>query len=300
MEKTRKRRSLEELNVMDNFLMNAVAADSLVGKSFCQVLLSTLLQRKIGEVTVQVQSFIQGDTPDLRGIRMDVEVKESISEETCAAECKIYDIEPQIRIVEHLPKRSRFYQAKLDGKYLNVGEKEWNQLPDLYVMMITDYDPFGEKRMIYTFRNICQEMPEVEYNDGLTFVYFNVNGTIGGNEEIKSLLTYLKCSKIENVVDDTTRTIHHYVEHTKQSSLWRGKYMTIGEMLDEERDNGFQDGYKSGHDAGFQSGHDAGHSQGLEEGALQMCISLVKEGLLSIEKAAEKAGVSQAEFHIYL
>ncbi len=39
------KRTLKGLNIMDDFLMNALASDPLVGKQFCQTVLSVLLQR---------------------------------------------------------------------------------------------------------------------------------------------------------------------------------------------------------------------------------------------------------------
>lgn len=135
MTRKRKRKSLEELNVMDDFLMNAVTSDPKVGEPF------------------------------------------------------IYDIEPQNRKVDHLPKRSRFYQAKLDSKNLESGEENWNKLPELYIIMITNYDPFGEGYMMYTVRNKFDEFPDKAYEDGLTFIYFNTEGTIGGNIKSKPFIT---------------------------------------------------------------------------------------------------------------
>ena len=126
-----------------------------------------------------------------------------------------------------MPRRSRFYQAKLDSKGLESGEKNWSNLPDLYVIMISNYDPFGYDYMMYTIHNKCEELPELEYKDGLKYIYFYTKGTKGGNEEIKALLSYLRHSIIENVTDDATQSIHDSVEKIKQSAEVRGKYMTI-------------------------------------------------------------------------
>lgn len=45
----------EELNVMDDFLMNAIAANAEVGEDFCRSLLSVLLGRSIGKIKVVAQ-----------------------------------------------------------------------------------------------------------------------------------------------------------------------------------------------------------------------------------------------------
>jgi len=72
-------------------------------------------------------------------------------------------------------------------------------LPDLYVIMITPYDPFGYDYMMYTVHNKCNEVPELEYPDGLTYIYFYTGGKKGGNnKEQKCAMTYshgLKVSK---------------------------------------------------------------------------------------------------------
>ena len=38
------------------------------------------------------------------------------------------------------------------------------------------------------------------------------------------------------------------------------------------------------------------HDQGKEQGGMEMLISLVKEGLLNLDDAAQKANMSEAEF----
>lgn len=75
-----KKRSLEDLNVIDDFLMNAAASDREGGEEFCRLILSTLLNRDIGKVRVNPQKFIPASTPNQRGIRMDVEVIETTAE----------------------------------------------------------------------------------------------------------------------------------------------------------------------------------------------------------------------------
>lgn len=52
----------DELNLMDDFLINAIASDPEVGIPFCRTLLSVLLQRNIGAIRVVAQrlSFLSG------------------------------------------------------------------------------------------------------------------------------------------------------------------------------------------------------------------------------------------------
>ena len=36
----------------------------------------------------------------------------------------------------------------------------------------------GQWRMVYQFRSRCEEEPELDYPDGLRYIYFNTKGTI--------------------------------------------------------------------------------------------------------------------------
>lgn len=42
------KKTLVEMDVMDDFLMNAAALDQELGEEFCRLILETLLQRQIG------------------------------------------------------------------------------------------------------------------------------------------------------------------------------------------------------------------------------------------------------------
>lgn len=44
--------------------------------------------------------------------------------------------------------------------------------------------------MIYTIQNHCLEVEELNYEDGLKFLYFYVGGTKGGSDDIWSMLLH--------------------------------------------------------------------------------------------------------------
>ena len=264
-----KRQRLEDLNVLDDFMLNAIANDPDVGEAFFREVLSVLLERDIGEIMVRAQSVRPGDTPELRGIRLDVEIQE---QDNSPVKCRLYNMEAQTYTGENLQKRSRYYQAKKDSKQLKSGEKNWDMLPDLYMIMITTFDPFGKGGMIYTFENTCKEYPDVENKDGLKYIYFNTTGTKGGTETIKQLLSYLKHSKIENVTNEKISHIHDYVEAVKQSAEVRDRYMTIGEMLD------------------------ASKAEGIEIGRLEMVKNLMQSMDITAEKACELLKIDKTDY----
>lgn len=243
------KRKLEELNVIDDFLMNSLASDSTVGEEFCQVLLSTLLQREIGKVNVTVQKVIPPTLPDLKGIRLDVKVEERIVSDKTGEEMamNIYDIEPHLVKGTDLPRHNRFYQALSDSSSLKSGQKDYSQLPDLYILLISNSDPFGYDYMMYSIRNQCQEVKELDYEDGLRFYYFYTNGSKGGNEAIRTMLHYIRDSRRENATDDATRQIHKLTEQVKIQPEVRKGYMfweEYVELLKEELKEGLREEIK--------------------------------------------------------
>lgn len=230
------KRSLEELNLLDDFLMEAVASNEEYGAEFCRIILSTFLNREIGEVRVVTQRAIPAFTPQLRGIRMDVEAVEAVNrpgQELPAV--NVYDIEPHIPRDTDIPRRNRFYQAKVDGRLMAGGTPEFSKMPSLYVLMITPYDLFGYGYMMYTVKNQCMEVPELHYEDGLQFIYLNPVGTKGGNARIWQMLQYFRDSREDNVRNDTLKKIHDYVNRTKVLPEVKKDFMKFEEIIYYER-----------------------------------------------------------------
>ena len=225
------RRKLQELNVIDDFMMSVAASDKKGGEAFCRTLLSTLLERKIGRIQVNAQKVIPALTPELRGIRMDVEVREENAEPVM----NLFDLEPCLYRVPGLEKKLRFNQARIDSRYVRSGEKDFRSMPDLYMIMILPYDPFGEDYMVYHVRNRCRELPELDYQDGLEYIYFNTKGRKGGSPEIQRMLRYIENSTEENVKDEAVRSIHRHVEWMKLQPEVKEEYMDWEEKIYYER-----------------------------------------------------------------
>ena len=234
MGKTQK--TLEEMDVMDDFLVNAAALDQELGEEFCRLILETLLQRQIGKIHITAQKTL------------DVEILEGEDQESGV---NIYDLEPHLRKDMNVPKHNRFYQAVIDSRQLASGDREFDKLPNLYIVTILNYDIFGKGYMKYCVHNHCEEVPEVDYEDGLTFLYFNTGGTRGGNEAIHALLTYLQDSRKENVVDEATDRLHRLITKVKEKPEVKLEYMKFEDIIYWEK----KDSYKEGEAAGRESAY---------------------------------------------
>ena len=235
-------------NIKQLDLMNAAALDQELGEEFCRLILETLLQRQIGKIHITAQKTLQGILPEKRGIRMDVEILEGEDQESGV---NIYDLEPHLRKDMNVPKHNRFYQAVIDSRQLAGGDREFDKLPNLYIVTILNYDIFGKGYMKYCVHNHCEEVPEVDYEDGLTFLYFNTGGTRGGNEAIHALLTYLQDSRKENVVDEATDRLHRLITKVKEKPEVRLEYMKFDDIIYWEK----KDSYKEGEAAGRESAY---------------------------------------------
>lgn len=222
------KKTLQELNLIDDFLSNAIASNQEINEPFYRLLLSVLLGKELKKIRVLSQQIVPAVVPGLRGIRMDVEITE-YDEGTVT---NVYDLEQHLKDGLHLPRHNRYYQAKIDGRFAKSGLKDFSAIPDLYVITITNYDLFGEDYMMYTFHNRCDEVPALEYDDGLQFIYFYTKGQKGGSQKIKNMLTYFQNSNSRNAVDEATREMDSYVDKVKHLPEVEAGYMTLGDWID--------------------------------------------------------------------
>jgi predicted transposase/invertase (TIGR01784 family) len=238
-------KSIDDADLMDDVFMNLVASDPDVGKDVCRTLLSVLLQKKIENVRIHAQRMIPGSGDKMRGIRLDVQIDESAS----ISDHKIvnmYDVEPHNRWEKSFERMLRFRQAKIDSINMTASDNDFSHLPNLYMILITEFDVWGKDYMVYTIRNKCDEVPELDYNDGLRFLYFNTKGKKGGSESIRNMLKYMQDSKESSAVDDATRELDKYVSNVRQNPEVRGNYMTFGDRIDWEKELSRKEGREEG------------------------------------------------------
>lgn len=233
------RKPLTELGVLNNFMFNRLSTDPDTKERFCRLMIKGLLNMELGNVNIDAESIILPDAPDKRGIRLDVKI-DHVND--TGEILQRYDLEPHREKEQQYPKLSRYRQALLDKDVIPSGSKDYSKLPELYIINVTDYDPFGYGRMVYTIKSICIEEPELCYNDGVTIIYFNTKGTKGGSKELKDFLNYLENSETRNAVNEITAELDSYVNVIRRKS--EGDYMTFGDWIDgmfaeliEEKDN---------------------------------------------------------------
>lgn len=118
------RKRLEDMNLLDDFLFNAVMTFPGIGERFCRLLLQVVLGREIGRLRVVAQRAFGGRDEGFRGARLDVLAEEELMD--VLADPSVFDIEPDnngdVVSLKDLPKRVRFYHAIIDSRCLKKGE----------------------------------------------------------------------------------------------------------------------------------------------------------------------------------
>ena len=264
-------RPLTELNLIEDFLTNQMIIHPVVGLRFSKRVLTMILGREIGTLSIAAQKAYPGENTDRHGIRLDVCLDEQGGD--------IVDLEPDqnssAEDVRTLPRRVRFYHAKIDAGSLARG-MEYSTLRNVVVIFITTYDPFGLNRMVYTISNKCKEVPEMPYDDGVKTLFLYTKGTEGNPPEaLKQLLHYMEDTCAENAVTPELREIHEMVTQVKCDKEVGLAYMKAYELEQRLLRQGREEGREEKYD---------------------MLVSLVKDGLLTFEQAAERSGLSISDF----
>ena len=268
-------KSLQELTIMDNWMFGAV----MLEPENCQHLLELALDMKIDHVEVMREKSLVYN-PQYKGVRLDVYAKDD--QNTC------FNVEMQVQTTP-IPQRSRYYHSQIDMEMLQSG-KSYDQLPDSYVIFITNYDPFTMGKYRYSFRQECKEIPGYELGDGSYTIILNNRGHNPDEvpSELAAFLNYTKAalegSDVESE-DAFVCEIQRTIQKIKASREMGGLYMTFQEMMTQER----EEGRKEGREEGRKEGREEGREEGRKEGRDTLLKSLVEQGLLSEEKALQLA-----------
>lgn len=262
----------EELTIRDNFMFGKISSDEKNRKLILDSLLQIDLHEKNGGIERHLREY-----RDSKYTRLDL-----ISEDENNI---VYNAEMQNESVntsrqKELPNRSRYYQAMIDTDYFRKGQN-YLALPETYIIFICTFDPFGKNLPMYTFDTACNEMPILEYNDKAHKIYFNTTADLSSLPlGTQNMLRYINDGVVN---DDTTKTIDEAVIKARLIEEWRSEY-----MLTLVHDN---DVFCEGKEEGLAQGI----AQGITQGSLTTLSDLIARGAITIEIAAEQAGMTVEE-----
>jgi predicted transposase/invertase (TIGR01784 family) len=312
------RKKLGDLNLLDDFLFNAMVSHGKDGERFCRKLLKIIFGREFWKLTVIPQKVYYGTDTDKHGARLDVYLNDDA---TCveAENGTIYDIEPDKNSnsasVTALPRRIRFYHAVIDGRSFQSGA-DYDSLKNVITIMITPFDPFGKDRMVYTIRNMCEEDPTVPYDDGVRSLFLYTKGKIGiKNEALRQLLNYMEKTNEQNAVNEDLKELQGMVEKVKDDrevslefmkSYEREKYIfEQGEKAERKRsEEAIKNATKEVADATKRAEDATKRAEDVTKAAeekinrnfVETVENVTKNFHVSIQEACEKLGRSYEDY----
>ena len=244
---TKDKRTLKDLNLMDKFLFDEAMEDKDNMKTLLDIVLGQDTHLKYPPQTEKEFR----NSKENRQIRLDVY---AIDEEDV-----VYDTEPQKQNTKNLPKRSRLYQGLIDSNLLPPGSIDFNALNTVIIIMIMPFDLFGYELYQYTFRMKCEEISELELEDGATRIFLNSHGKHPEfvNPELIELLEYMEKSTDTVAKKCESKRIHQMHERItklKSSKEMEIKYMQKWEEKEIERQEAYAEGERVGEKRGRTEG----------------------------------------------
>lgn len=149
---------------------------------------------------------------------------------------------------------------------MRKGGAAYSELKKSYVVFIGLDDFTKKNRSIYIFKSCCLEDKDIVLEDASTKVFVNANG----NREVltKTQIAFLDYISGKKPSDSFTKRLNSEIQKALDKEEWEVEYMTL---LQRDREK-------------------------MEEGKIQELISLVQDGLLQPEVAAERLNMTVDEF----
>lgn len=220
------KKTLQQLTIKDNFMFAAV----MCREDNCKRLLEMILGIEIERVEVDKEKCMVYH-PQYKGVRLDVYAKDENNTR--------YNVEMQARSVEDLGKRARYYRSQIDMDMLLAG-CDYAEFPNSYVIFICDFDPYGERRYMYTFENRCVQNTTLSMQDSGRTIFLS---TLGNNpkevpKELVSFLKFVRADLKESMTefeDDYVRRLQQSIQDIKVSREMETRYMTLEQLIKDER-----------------------------------------------------------------
>ena len=123
-----------QFNLMDDTFFSVVMEHNVAA----EYLLTQLLGKPVKIIENKTQYSIRN--VESHSIVLDALVEDE--------DHNLYDVEVQVGDNKNHERRIRYYHTAIDWSYLEKGKK-FSELPELYMIFISDFDPFDMKKVHY-------------------------------------------------------------------------------------------------------------------------------------------------------
>ena len=187
------------------------------------------------------------------------------------------DIEVQINADGSHVRRARYHSSMMDARMLQEGH-EFKEIKDSYVIFIYDHDKFRKGLPFYHIQRRVDETGEV-FGDGSHIIY--VNGRYEGNDDIGWMMRDFHQCRPEQIKSETlSKAVAYYKEKEGR-----------GAMSEAVRKYAMEYAKEYAKEYGEEQ-----KQEGIQTGRRTEIYLSVQDGDYSVQRGAEKAGLSLEEF----
>ena len=155
--------SEELLNIIENFrLMDDTFMSKVFEDKACAELLLRVILNRDDLTVVKVVSQFELKNLQGRSARLDIYAVDEHG--------KQYDVEVQRSDDGAAPRRARYNSSLLDANLLNPGDK-FDELPESYIIFITEHDVLKGGKPLYTVNRTISELDHAIFTDGSHIIY---------------------------------------------------------------------------------------------------------------------------------
>lgn len=232
---------LKDLTLLDRFLFDTAVSDPAVCRNILSIILDNeeLPDLRIGIAEHNLEPYY-----DSRSVRLDLlafDENDTVYNAEAQKENKGYHV---------LCRRSRYYQSHIDVNLMKPGDVNFGELNDVYIIFISPFDLFGQKKYRYTFQMQCKEVPGLVMKDGATRIFLNTHGQNPEEvpAELVEFLDYMEHApeEISRYESSKVKELAHQVDRIKQNQEVGVKYMQLWEEMVYTRREGKAEGIVAG------------------------------------------------------
>ena len=263
---------IKKLNPIDDIIFRKMAEN----KEFCEEILRVFLQDSYLKVLNNKSQYAITNI-DRRSVILDAycELKDG----------KRVNIEVQNADNVNHQKRVRYYSSVLTTSLMKKGE-DFDNVPEVCMIYICNFDIFKENKSLYLIKRVIDGSNTVVDN-GLKEIYISAN--INDGSELSELMrVFTKDDCYSNNFPVTSKMKYDF-KYVKEGNKMTDAMKEIYEIFEEESK-----------DVWIKEGRKEGRKEGIKEGAINILLTLVKDGIISIEEAAKRANISASKFEKYL
>ena len=266
--RVRNREIIQSLTLMDDIFMSAVFQDSLP----CVNLVLQIILEKPNLCATRV--VVQDTLKNLHGhdVRLDIHA---------FADGQEFNIEIQRAKRGAEPCRARYHSSMMDANALPEGA-DYTNLPESYVIFITETDVLGKGRPLYLIRRTIEGDGE-PFGDGSHIIY--VNASIVDDTPLGNLMHDFQCVQPDEMYYPVLAERAGAFKNTEKGEVYMSsKWEQFVQEISKEA---------------MERGMERGMARGAENAYLSSIRAMMEKLSVTAEKAMDVLAIPQSEWSRY-